>query len=100
MGGRLWKIKEYGRGIKEDKGNVGGILRKVQEYGRRIEVLCNIIGEKVLGKYGIWQKVWNRNYGRRVVGMAKENMDGKIGKEHMSGEIGIGDIEGLSLIHI
>ena len=39
MGGRLWKIKEYGRGIKEDKGNVGGILRKVQEYGRRIEVL-------------------------------------------------------------
>ena len=47
-----------------------------------------------MGEYGIRQKVWNRNYGRRVVGMAKENMDGKIGKEHMSGEIGIGDIEG------
>ena len=47
-----------------------------------------------MGEYGIRQKVWNRNYGRRVVGMAKENMDGKTGKEHMSGEIGIGDIEG------
>ena len=66
----------------------------MKEYGRRIEVLCNIIGEKVLEEYGIWQKIWNRNYGRRVVGMAKENMDGKIGKEHISGEIGMGILKG------